>query len=487
MSETDLQLLARYAGHHAEDAFAELVRRHVDMVHSAALRQVRSPQLAEEVAQSAFITLAHHAGRLRPDSILTAWLYQVTRRAAVDVIRREARRQLREQIATHIHAMNATDNDWPHVEPLLDEAMAALDETDRTAVLLRYFQNKSLRDVGLALGTSEDTAQKRVSRAVERLREFFARHDVTVGASGLAVALSAHAVQAAPSTLAATITLSAASLATTATITQVIAMTALQKTLVTAALAAAALTAIYEVRQAGLLSAENQALRQQHSEQIQQLQKERDEASDLQSRLRKENDRLQGATSDLLKLRAEVTRLKAGEQELARLRAENQRPASAAAQPADTELPKDSWVDAGFATPQAVLRTRGWSVLNGNREKFKESVFITEGARKTMEDMLVRMAEASNDPNKSKYLEEIINNKFGVEEGILLPMMAENKKKGFTGYHILTQQSPSPDEAQFEVETRMTSAPPKKETLKFRRFSNDWKIVIDEDFIKAAH
>ena len=264
-------------------------------------------------------------------------------------------------------------------------------------------------------------------------------------------------------------------------------MTALQKTLVTATLAAAALTAIYEVRQAGLLSAENQALRQQHSEQVQQFQKERDEASDLQSRLRKENDRLQNAASDLLKLRAEVTRLKAGEQELARFRAENQRPASAAAQPADTELPKDSWVDAGFATPQAVLRTRGWSVLNGNREKFKESVFITDGARKTMEDMLVRMAEASNDPNKSKYLEEIINNKFGVEEGILLPMMAENKKMGFTGYHILTQQSPSPDEAQFEVETRMTSAPPKKETLKFRRFSNDWKIVIDEDFIKAAH
>jgi len=79
MSDTDLELLARYIRHHAEDAFAEIVRRHLDLVHSAALRQVRSPQLAEEVAQSTFLNLARHAHRLAPDTILTAWLYQVTR------------------------------------------------------------------------------------------------------------------------------------------------------------------------------------------------------------------------------------------------------------------------------------------------------------------------------------------------------------------------------------------------------------------------
>src|SRR6185503_19511940 len=116
-----------------------------------------------------------------------AWLYQVTRRSAIDVVRRESRRQLREQIATEMNAINATAADWTHIEPLLDEAMQALDETDRSAVLLRYFENKSLRDVGQTLGTSEDAAQKRVSRAVERLREFFAKRGVTVGASGLSV------------------------------------------------------------------------------------------------------------------------------------------------------------------------------------------------------------------------------------------------------------------------------------------------------------
>src|SRR6185295_8401968 len=122
MSDTDLELLARYTRCHAEDAFAEVVRRHLDLVHSAALRQVRSPQLAEEVAQSTFIKLARQARQLAPDSILSAWLYQVARRESIDVIRREARRQLREQIASEMNAMHATADDWTQIEPLLDEA-----------------------------------------------------------------------------------------------------------------------------------------------------------------------------------------------------------------------------------------------------------------------------------------------------------------------------------------------------------------------------
>src|ERR1043166_6478189 len=156
MSETDLELLQRYVRYNAEEAFAEVVRRHVDLVHSAALRQVRSPELAEEVAQAAFLKLAHHAPRLAPNTILTAWLYQVTRREAIDVGRREGRREtrrrLREQVALEMNAINADASDWRQIEPILDEAMEVLDEADRVAVLLRYFENKSLREVGDTLG-----------------------------------------------------------------------------------------------------------------------------------------------------------------------------------------------------------------------------------------------------------------------------------------------------------------------------------------------
>src|ERR1043166_8085282 len=137
MSETDLELLQRYVRYNAEEAFAEVVRRHVDLVHSAALRQVRSPELAEEVAQAAFLKLAHHAPRLAPNTILTAWLYQVTRREAIDVGRRETRRRLREQVALEMNAINADASDWRQIEPILDEAMEVLDEADRVAVLDR--------------------------------------------------------------------------------------------------------------------------------------------------------------------------------------------------------------------------------------------------------------------------------------------------------------------------------------------------------------
>jgi RNA polymerase sigma factor (sigma-70 family) len=192
---SDLDLLREFARGNSQDAFSEIVRRHLNLVYSAALRQVRSPQLAEEVAQSVFADLARVAATPSSPQTLTPWLYAVTRRTAIDAIRKESRRQLREQTAMEMNNMNATANDWTQIEPLLDDAMAALDETDRSAILLRYFENKNLREVGEALGASEDAAQKRVSRAVERLREYFSKSNVTIGAGGLAVLISANAVQ----------------------------------------------------------------------------------------------------------------------------------------------------------------------------------------------------------------------------------------------------------------------------------------------------
>ena len=173
MSDTDLQLLSRYTRHQAEDAFAELVRRHVDLVHSAALRQVRSPQLAEEVAPSVFIDLARQARRLAPETILTAWLYEVTRRTAIDVVRREARRQLREQIATEMNAMNATAADWPHIEPLLDEAMHALDDTARAGINPAGAGAAAAvnREPVNAVALRERSARERCSRAHTRNRK----------------------------------------------------------------------------------------------------------------------------------------------------------------------------------------------------------------------------------------------------------------------------------------------------------------------------
>jgi RNA polymerase sigma factor (sigma-70 family) len=308
---SDLDLLGQYARQNSQDAFGEIVRRHLNLVYSAARRQVGSPQLAEEIAQSVFADLARVAATLSSPlrgrdasspQTLTPWLYAVTRRTAIDVIRKESRRQLREQIAVEMTNMNATSADWTQIEPLLDDAMAALDETDRSAVLLRYFENKSLREVGEALGASEDAAQKRVSRAVERLREFFSKRNVTIGAGGLAVLISANAVQSAPVGLAATI------LTATLATTQTIGMTMIHKILITGMTAAVVGTDIYSFHvrsQMGLLQQQQSLLGQQ----IEQLSRERDEATNQLATLRQENGQLHANGTELLKLRSEVTRL----------------------------------------------------------------------------------------------------------------------------------------------------------------------------------
>jgi hypothetical protein len=428
--------------------------------------------------------------------VLVAWLYHVTRRRAIDVVRREAGRRLREETAQELQAMNATAEDWTHIEPLLDDAMDALEETDRLAVLLRYFQNKPLHEVGQAIGVTDDAAQKRVSRAVERLREFFAKRGVSIGASGLVLVISANGVQAAPVGLAVSISAAVALAGTTfattaiATAAKAIAITTSQKALIAVALATAVATGFYEARQATLLRAELQQLRQSQAEKNEQVQRERDQALARLSALADENDRLKSASTELLKLRAEVTRLRAAEQELARLRAAGPRPANPPTvrpvEANETELGKDSWADVGFATPQATLRTRGWSVLNNNLERFAESVVITDRTRKAFEDAFARMVESSQNPAQAKLvMQQAMEKKFAVEEGLLMRLRGENIGGGYTGYRIQSQQSPSAEETVLEVETQMESRPPRKEFLTFRRFGNDWKIVVDKDLNAA--
>lgn len=199
------ELLRRYAVAGDDGAFREIVTQHVDLVYSVAKRQVGSDALAQEIAQMVFCELARRAGRMPADVPLVGWLHVVTRRTAIDVVRQEARRSARERQLANDPAMSGGGDDrseWVAIEPVLDEALESLRPADRTAVLLRYFGNKSFRDVGHALGLSEDAAQKRVSRALEQLRGKLVRRGVTVSAAGLAVELSAHAVQTAPALLA---------------------------------------------------------------------------------------------------------------------------------------------------------------------------------------------------------------------------------------------------------------------------------------------
>jgi uncharacterized protein (TIGR03435 family) len=204
----DMELLQDYATRRSENAFVELVSRHGSLVYAAALRQVRDPHLAEEVVQFVFILLARKAGSLGPKTILLGWLYRTARFASLRVIERESQRRVRENQAlmessAHQAHQEHAHSVWDEVAPLLDEGMAKLNARDRDAVVLRFFQNQSLKEVAAALGLQERAAQKRVARAVERLRVFFARHGVTVTARGLPGMITAHSLQSLPARLAA--------------------------------------------------------------------------------------------------------------------------------------------------------------------------------------------------------------------------------------------------------------------------------------------
>lgn len=207
-----MALLREYAASRSDAAFAELVARHVNFVHSAALRQVRDPHLAQEITQAVFVILAQKAEKISDKAILTGWLFKTTRFAALAQIRAEAKRRQREQEAhmqTELES-TAADENWEQMSPLLDEALTALGSQDRQAVLLRFFEGKNLAEVGTAMNAGEDTARKRVSRALEKLRKYFAKRGVVLTTAIIASVISANAVQAAPAGLATTITVTAA-------------------------------------------------------------------------------------------------------------------------------------------------------------------------------------------------------------------------------------------------------------------------------------
>ena len=322
-SLTDPQLLRDYTEHRSEAAFAELVRRHVDFVHSAALRMVCDAHLAKDVTQGVFIALAQNARQLANRAVLSGWLHRTAQNLAANTVRSDVRRRAREQEAAAMNELLSTESDanWQNIAPHLDAGLGELDDADRDALLLRYFERKSAREMAEILGTSEDAAQKRVSRAVERLREFFSKRNVTIGAGGLAVLISANAVQSAPIGLAAAIS-AAAVLAGTAVhaptviaATKAIAMTTLQKTIIGTALVAAVGTGVFEAHQTSQLQNQIQALQQQQAplvEQIRQLQNDRDAATNRLADLMAENSRLKSNPNqtELLTLRGEVGKLR---------------------------------------------------------------------------------------------------------------------------------------------------------------------------------
>ena len=165
------RLLAEYVKNGSEPAFRELVTRYINLVYSAAVRLVGGDkQLAEDVVQTVFLDLARMSRTFSEKVMLGGWLHRHTCYVAATTMRGERRRHLRERQTLQMTAQfDHSEDNLAQVAPILDEAINELGDDDRTAILLRFFEERDLRSIGQALGSSEDAARMRVSRALEKL------------------------------------------------------------------------------------------------------------------------------------------------------------------------------------------------------------------------------------------------------------------------------------------------------------------------------
>jgi RNA polymerase sigma factor (sigma-70 family) len=323
----DQQLLRRYAAEGSEAAFGELVARYVNLVYSVALRRIGGDMhLAQDVAQLVFTDLARKARTLPTGVVLAGWLHRATRYAAAQLLRTERRRVEREQEALAMNTLESENApDWEQIRPLLDEALDQLGRDDRDALLLRFFEQRSLAEVGNALGANEDAARKRVTRALEKLRAQLTRRGVTTSVVALSTALPVHAIQVAPAGLAAT--LASASLAgaaagtgTTLTLLKLMAISKLKAGIVSAILVAGVATSLVIQHQTQAKMQEVDTFLQQQADQLARLQAENERLVNLAPQTGAPNQ-----LKDLIRLRGEVGSLRKQTNDLATLQEENRR------------------------------------------------------------------------------------------------------------------------------------------------------------------
>ncbi|MBL9175772.1 MAG: sigma-70 family RNA polymerase sigma factor [Verrucomicrobiales bacterium] len=360
----ETELLELYASGRSEDAFAELVRRQVDLVYSAALRQVGGDAAAAgDVTQAVFVELARKARSLMRHPALNGWLYTTARRIALRHVRTEFRRRNREQEAQEMEfreAETGNEVEWVRILPVLDEAMHELSETDRHAVLLRHFERRPLAEVGARLGLGENAARMRVERSLNKLRRHLARRGVTSTRSALASVLAGEAVGSAPPALAAAVTGAAlGGAATVATGFHFLTLMAANS---------------YKIAVAGvLLTVAGTLLVSQHRESA----RLRADNQDLRDQLARSESAATAAAETAARDAEELTRLRAHQDELLRLRGElaglrNRRgvsPAPDAPERASVPPPPPAY-SANVRTtvqPGQMVVTGGWSWTEGRR------------------------------------------------------------------------------------------------------------------------
>jgi RNA polymerase sigma factor (sigma-70 family) len=296
---TDGDLLREYVLRGSEPAFRTLVERHVDLVYGTTFRKLGESGGAQDVAQGVFIALARKAARLQGKTVLTGWLYQTALLEARQWRRGEMRRQRREQNAVELGTTMKEDESLPRsMTGLLDDGLMELKEPEREALMLRFFEERSHREIGALLGTGEDAARKRVDKALEKLTQFFHRRGYAASAVATTAAALKAAAQTAPAGLTAVATKAALTAGSAVSVTwlgilwgTIMGMTKTQTALLCVALAAAPVA--YESNALMRSRGEQTGLEQRLAQSAQDLMKAEQAQTDLQKQLSQSGRKLE--------------------------------------------------------------------------------------------------------------------------------------------------------------------------------------------------
>lgn len=519
----DSQLLREYVETGAEDAFRELVHRHLDLVYAAARRTLADAHLAQDVAQTVFSDLARKAATLPRGTVLAGWLYQSARYSAAKVARGEERRRRRESVALE-GDMNDREPDWQVLRALLDEAMEELPAEDRDAVLLRYFQRRELKAVGDALGITDEAARKRVARALERLRVTLSRRGLTTTAGALAATLTAHAAAPAPAGLAASIaTISLAGAAAgvagatagAATLGTVAFMTKAQVAVISVALLAAGVSgklAYSAHERAGILEAELNSMKAQQDAEPAPI----PPAPASVVRPLDEAER-----EELLRLRGEVSRLRSQVGTNRVITAPppfamrgNRSERKANPNRGAGFLPTEQYTFVGFGSPADALQSHYWAVANPASGKLLETLALPPEVRA----VLPRRMGGSAVPvvGKGEDAARIVASADSVEPIDAAELMAEFKGSAdrvavvqtleaqvaegvapdvgsatedvmasgsiahlspYNGHRVIGETEIDPDTRELQVERELADGTTRTENQRVVRVGDEWKVV----------
>jgi RNA polymerase sigma factor (sigma-70 family) len=457
------QLLAEYARNGSDAAFRELVTRYVDLVYSTALRLVEGDtHRAEDVAQTVFVDLARLARTLSHEVMPGGWLHRHTCFVAANTMRGERRRQSRERQAVEMNVLQTNSRaDLSQIAPLLDEAINELGEADRTAILLRFFEQHDFRSVGQVLGSNEDAARMRVTRALEKLETLLKRRGITASSGALAVVLGTNAVQAAPVALAASV--SAAALASAASgggltlaLINFMAITKLKIAVGAVVVAGIGTTVVLQHQTQAGLRAENEVLKARISQSAARV----DENQRL-SNLPAPADTAASQLEELLRLRREAALLREQKQERDKSQTESRRSRS---QPGGSnagslspnerwpnvirDLPKESWTYAGYADPDTAFQSFLWASNSKDAEAILNSC-VPE----------VRQ-EAKTKQEQAKMVEIISGN-----------------VSRWKGVQVLEKQTPANDQVHLVVDILNVDGRDSIIKMKLRRVGNEWKFA----------